>query len=154
PTFAEMAYNPIGPGLNFGLNAATSRAVEVGVKWLITPKQRLNAAIFHIDTDQEIVVDTATGGRTTYKNAGTTRRKGAELMSDAELPWNLRAHVALTSLDAEFTQGFTPGAPPLPVAPGSKLPGVPPAQAYGELAWMPGGYGGFNTAVEVQYVGK
>jgi iron complex outermembrane receptor protein len=154
PTFAEMAYNPIGPGLNFGLNAATSRAVEVGVKWLITPKQRLNAAIFHIDTDQEIVVDAATGGRTTYKNAGATRRKGAELMYDAELPWNLRAHVALTYLDAEFTQGFTTGAPPQPVAPGSKLPGVPPAQAYGELAWVPGGHGGFNTAVEVQYVGK
>ncbi|HET9046868.1 MAG TPA: TonB-dependent receptor [Casimicrobiaceae bacterium] len=154
PTFAEMAYNAVGPGLNFTLNAATSRAVEIGVKALIAEKHRLNVALFHIDTDDEIVTNTATGGRTTFKNAGNTRRKGAELLYDGELPWNLRAHVALTYLNAEFTDSFTAGAPPLPVPAGSKLPGVPPAQAYGELAWAPGGYGGFNTGVEVQYVGK
>src|SRR4030095_4350307 len=154
PTLAEMAYNAIGPGLNFTLNAATSRAVEIGAKWQINPKHRVNAALFHIDTDEEIVTNTAPAGRTPFKNAGTTRRKGAELMYDGELPWNLRAHVALTYLDAEFTQAFTTGAPPLPVAAGNKLPGVPPAQAYGSLAWTPGGYGGFNTGVEVEYVGK
>ncbi len=154
PTFAEMAYNALGPGLNLGLNAATSSAVEVGAKARITANQRLNVALFHIDTDDEIVTNTATGGRTTYKNAGTTRRKGAELLYDGLLPWNLRAHVALTYLDAVFSDTFTAGAPPLPVPAGSKLPGVPSKQAYGELAWAPGGYGGFNTGVEVQYVGK
>jgi iron complex outermembrane receptor protein len=154
PTFAEMAYNALGPGLNLTLNAATSTAYEIGAKAQLGAKHRLNIALFHIDTDDEIVINTATGGRTTYKNAGNTRRKGAELLYDGELPWNLRAHVALTYLNAEFTQGFTTGAPPLPVPPGSKLPGVPPAQAYGELAWTPGGYGGFNAAVEIQYVGK
>ncbi|HYT95781.1 MAG TPA: TonB-dependent siderophore receptor, partial [Casimicrobiaceae bacterium] len=29
-----------------------------------------------------------------------------------------------------------------------------PQQAYGELTWTPGRWGGFNTGVEVQYVGK
>ena len=33
PTFAEIAYRPGGTGLNFGLQPATSRAVEVGVKY-------------------------------------------------------------------------------------------------------------------------
>ena len=27
-------------------------------------------------------------------------------------------------------------------------------QAYAELAWVPGGWGGFNAGVEVQHVGK
>jgi iron complex outermembrane recepter protein len=154
PTFAEMAYNPAGAGLNFGLNAATSRAYEVGIKAVLLRKQRLNAAVFHIDTDDEIVINTATGGRTTFKNAGKTRRNGAELVWDGELPWGLRPHVALTWLRAEFAGAFTTGSPPLPVTPGAKLPGVPSKQAYGELAWVPGGFGGFNAGVELQYVDK
>ena len=154
PTFAEMAYNPTGTGLNLALNPATSRAVEVGIKTVIAQKHRINAALFHIDTDDEIVTDTATGGRTTFKNASKTRRNGAELLWDGELPANLRAHVALTYLRAVFVDSFTTGLPPLPVASGNKLPGVPPQQAYGELTWTPGRWGGFNTGVEVQYVGK
>ena len=154
PTFAEMAYNPTGTGLNLALNPATSRAVEVGIKTVIAQKHRINAALFHIDTDDEIVTDTATGGRTTFKNASKTRRNGAELLWDGELPANLHAHVALTYLRAVFVDSFTTGLPPLPVASGNKLPGVPPQQAYGELTWTPGRWGGFNTGVEVQYVGK
>jgi len=155
PTFAEMAYNAVGPGLNFGLDPATSTAYEVGTKLVFGGgRHRLNAALFYIDTDNEIVTDTSTGGRTTFKNAGATRRRGAELLYDGELPWDLRAHVALTYLDAEFTQPFTAGAPPLPVAPGNKLPGVPPAQAYGELAWSPPNAAGFSAGAEIQYVGK
>ncbi|MEP7275382.1 MAG: TonB-dependent receptor, partial [Betaproteobacteria bacterium] len=154
PTFAEMAYRAVGPGLNFSLNAATSRVVEIGAKALIDGKHRLNVAVFHADTDDEIVINSATGGRTTFKNAGNTRRRGAELLYDGELPWGLRAHAALTYLDAKFTQGFTAGTPPLPVDAGARLPGVPSQQAYGELAWTPRGYGGFSAAAEVQYVGK
>jgi iron complex outermembrane receptor protein len=154
PTFAEMAYNPIGTGLNFGLDPAKSRAYELGVKAVLAKKHRINVALFHVDTDEEIVTDTSTGGRTTFKNAGHTRRNGAEAVWDGELPWGLRAHVALTWLRAEFTDAFTTGAPPLPVPSGNRLPGVPSRQAYGELVWVPGGYGGFNAGVEVQYVDK
>jgi len=154
PTFAEMAYNPVGPGLNFGLNPATSQAVEVGLKAIFAGTQRINFAAFHINTEDEIVTDTATGGRNTFKNAGNTRRTGAEFLWDGELPWRLHGHVALTYIKAIFTDSFTSGAPPLPVIEGNRLPGVPPTQAYGELTWVPGGWGGFNTALEVQYVGK
>jgi iron complex outermembrane receptor protein len=154
PTLAEMAYNTVGPGLNFSLNPATSQVYEIGLKTIIASSQRLNLAGFYIDTEDEIVVDTAALGRNTFKNAGSTRRVGAELLWDGELPWGLHGHVALTWIRAEFTESFLSGAPPLPVQSGNRLPGVPPQQAYGELKWAPGGYGGFNTAVEVQYVGK
>ena len=154
PTFAEIAYVPIGTGLNFALNPATSSAYEIGLKTVFARSQRINVALFHIDTEDEIVTDTAIGGRTTYKNVGKTRRNGAEALWDGDLPWGLHGHVALTYLNARFAQGFTSGTPPQLVQSGNRLPGVPPAQAYGELTWVPGGYGGFNTGVEVQYVGK
>ena len=154
PTFAELAYRQGGTGLNFALAPATSRAYEVGVKWLPSPKHRINAAAFAIDTDNEIVVDAATGGRTTFKNAGKTRRRGAELAWDSDFGSGLTAHANYTYIKAEFADSFTSGAPPVATPAGTKLPGVPAQQAYGELVWTPGGYGGFNAALEVQYVGK
>ena len=154
PTFAEMAYRPIGPGLNLDLNPATSNSVELGLKWLPTPRQRVNVAIFNADTKQEIVVDTATGGRTTYRNASNTRRRGFEAEWDGDLGAGVTAHVNYSWLLAEFGESYVSGLPPVVVPAGAKLPGVPPQQAYGILNWTPGGYYGFNAAIEVQYVGR
>lgn len=154
PTFAELAYRPGGPGLNFALVPAQSRAFEVGAKLRAAPAHRVNVALFRTDTDDEIVTDTATGGRTTFKNVGETRRYGAELVWDAMLPWNLRGHLALTWIRAEFSDSFASGTPAQIVPSGNRLPGVPERQAYGELAWAPGGFGGFAVAAELLHVGK
>ena len=53
---------------------------------------------------------------------------------------------------AEFVDEFTTGSVVVPA--GARLPAVPSKQAYGELAWVPGGFYGLDTAVEVQYVDK
>ena len=50
----------------------------------------------------------------------------AEFLGDGALPADLHAHVALTWLRATFLDAFATGAPPLPVAAGNRLPGVPP----------------------------
>ena len=47
-------------------------------------------ALFCVDTTDEIVIDTATGGRTTYKNAGKTRRRGVEAEWEGDLGDGLR----------------------------------------------------------------
>jgi len=154
PTFAELAYRPVGPGLNLALDPATSSSVELGVKWLPSPRQRINVAIFAADTSQEIVVDTATGGRTTYRNASNTRRRGIEAEWDGDLGAGFTAHVNYSWLKAEFEEGFLSGLPPVAVPAGARLPGVPPQQAYGVLNWTPGGFYGFSAAAEVQYVGR
>ncbi|HXN16405.1 MAG TPA: TonB-dependent receptor, partial [Usitatibacter sp.] len=62
PTFAEFAYRPGGPGLNLALNAARSRASEVGLKALIASRHRVNVALFATNTEDEIVVSSASGG--------------------------------------------------------------------------------------------
>jgi iron complex outermembrane receptor protein len=154
PTFAELAYRPVGAGLNLALDPATSTSVEVGLKWLPTPAQRVNLALFAADTDQEIVVDTATGGRTTYRNAGKTRRRGFEAVWDADLGQGFTAHANYSYLEATFVDSFPTGLPPVVVPAGARLPGVPPQQAYGVITWTPGGFYGFSAAAEVQYVGR
>jgi iron complex outermembrane receptor protein len=152
PTFAELAYRSGGTGLNFALQPATSRATEVGIKFRVGDRHRLNVAVFNVNTSNEIVTDTASGGRTTFKNAGKTRRRGAEASWDGRYRYGLQTHVALTWLRAEFVDAFTSGVSAVDA--GARLPAVPSKQAYAELAWVPGHWSGLDAALEAQYVDK
>jgi iron complex outermembrane receptor protein len=154
PTLIEIAYRSDGPGLNFNLDPSTSRAFEVGVKSEFAKGQRVDVALFEADTANEIVIDAATGGRTTYKNGGDTRRRGAELEYDGRFAGGVRAHVALTYLDARFTDAITTGSPPIVLPAGNTLPGVPNYTAYGELAWTPPSLPWLEVAGELQASGK
>src|SRR5439155_1121005 len=78
PSFIELAYRTVGTGLNFDLRPAVSRSAEAGIKAYVLGGQKVNLAVFSTKTSDEIVIDTATGGRTTYKNASKTRRRGVE----------------------------------------------------------------------------
>ncbi len=101
PTFAELAYqNNNVPGLNFALQPSTSVNTELGAKTLLPGGQRLTFAVFHIDTKNEIVVDTATGGRNTFKNASRTTRNGAELSWSARMLETLDLLAALSYVGA------------------------------------------------------
>ena len=149
PTFAELAYKPGGgTGLNFALEPARSRSEEVGVKTLIGTNLRLNAALYDVETSDEIVVDSSSGGRTTYKNAGRTRRRGIEVGADASLPHGFDASLAWTVLNTEVLESYTSTSGT--VSAGNALPGVPRATLYGELRWrhVPSG---FNALLEVQH---
>ena len=153
PTFAELAYRPSGTGLNLDLRASTSRAIEIGAKARFAA-HRLNVAAFAIKTAEEIVIDAATGGRTTFRNAGSTRRRGFELAWDGDFARGLTAHVALTVLRAEFADAFATGLPPVTIAAGSRLPGVPARTAYAEVAWTPPTAKWLSLALEAQHVGR
>jgi iron complex outermembrane receptor protein len=121
PTFAELAYKPSGPGLNFNLNPATSTAYELGLKWLPDPSQRNKLAIFTAQTKQEIVVNTATGGRTTYANAGRTERRGVEA-GRILTGYGVTAHVNAWLLAQ--CRSLHDGHPAGVVPAGAKLPGA------------------------------
>jgi iron complex outermembrane receptor protein len=133
PTFAEMAYRAGGTGLNFALNPATSKAAEIGVKAIVARRHRINIAAFAVDTNDEIVTDTASGGRTTFKNASSTRRRGIEGAWDAQWSYGLSSRLAYTWLRATFDESFRTGAEIVPG--GARLPGVPATYGYAELAW-------------------
>jgi len=154
PTFIELAYRPVGSGLNFALQPAVSNSGEVGLKALIGRDQRLNLAAFDIRTSDEIVINTATGGRTTYKNAAKTERKGVEAAWQGNLGAGFAGYASYTYLSAKFTDATTTGVPPQIVPAGARLPGVPASSAYGELSWTYPQWAGFNAALEVQYAGQ
>lgn len=146
PTYAELAYRGGGAtGLNFELRPSTSRHLEAGLRgrhagggWRITA--------FAIRSEDEIVVDSAAGGRTVYRNADATRRHGLEASADAALTPTWSARVAATWLRARFDAGFT--TPAGPVAAGSRLPGVPEATLFAELDWAPAP--AWSAALELQ----
>jgi len=154
PTFIELAYRNAGTGLNFALQPAISRSTEVGIKAYFAGAQRINLAAFSTHTTNEIIIDAATGGRTTYKNAGRTRRRGVEAQWEGALGHGLSAYAAYTYLSARFAEDTTTGTPPLLVPAGSRLPAVPAASAYAEIAWTRPDWSGFSVALEAQYADK
>ncbi len=146
PTFVELAYRNSGSGLNFALKPSRSLTKEVGVKGRVAEDQRVALAYFDTETEDEIVIDTNVGGRSTFKNASRTRRTGWEASWIATLPANFDALVAWTLLNARYIDSFTSGGT---VAAGNKLPGVPGSTLYGELRWRYPAVG-FSTAFEAR----
>lgn len=134
PTFTELAYRPGGQtGLNFDLQASRAKHFELGAKYKLGSAHRLDLALFKIDTENEITVDSNSGGRSTFRNAGRTQRSGLEFAYSGRLAAGLSAHFAMTAMRAEFRDGFASAAGT--VNAGNSLPGVPNRSAYGELVW-------------------
>ena len=161
PTTAELAYRPDGSsGLNFALQPAISDQVEIGAKMMLGESTRLNLAAFGIRTSGEIVIARSTGGRSSFQNAGETSRRGAELMLESTLGSGLSTHVALTWLNARFDEAFrscaplasfcnpVTGANTAVVPAGNRVPGVPNASLFADLAYRDPSVG-FNGAIEV-----
>lgn len=147
PTLNELFYSGTGGGFNFGLQPAKSTHLEVGIKSKLDERTRINAAIFQVRTTDEVVVDSSGGGRTSYRNASKTLRQGVEVSLDSSWRYGLSTRVALTSLRAIYDQSY--GA----VLEGSRLPGVPRANAYAEVAWKDSG-DRFGAALEAIASGK
>jgi iron complex outermembrane receptor protein len=138
PTFSELAYRTDGgSGLNFGLRAARSDNVEVGSKLRWDNGSTLDIALFQAGTRDELAVASSDGGRTTYRNAGRARRRGAELDLHLALAPRWRLDVAYTFLDARFAR--------------TRLPGVPRSALNAALDW--GGARGWHAGVDLSAIG-
>ena len=151
PTFSELAYTQSSvssAGLNLGLKPARTNSSEIGVKLRLPQDTDMNVALFHAITRNEIVVDTSSGGRSTYTNAGRVRRQGVEISADHAFTPMLRAQLAYTYLDATVRTRYSTSAST--VSAGSRLPGVPESQAYLGLRW--GGEAGLHAGIDGQYL--
>lgn len=148
PTFNELAYRPDGtPGLNGALRPSRSRNLELGVKGRsprdATLRSEWTVALFQTDTQDEIVTQTNQFGRSTFQNAGATRRRGLELGWNAAMGRGWKFQAAHTWLDARYREAFTtcagtPCATPTLVIPaGNRIPGTARAFSAAEVAWEP-----------------
>lgn len=144
PTLNELAYRPNGmPGLNFALRPDHSINFELGAKGRDGRFGEWNAAVFVIDTQEEIVTQTNTAGHATYQNAGATRRDGFELAWARPLAGAWRARLAYTFLDAYYREAYltclsTPcAAPNRLVAAGDRIPAIVRSSLYAALERAP-----------------
>lgn len=156
PTFTELAYCSLDgsvSGPNLSLLSARSTHAEIGLKTRLVEGHRLDAALFHIDTTDEIVVASSSGGRTLYTNAGKTRRSGLEPSYAAQWSPEWRSLLALSTLKAELAEAFTSSSGAQVVA-GSRIPGIADRSLFGELVWQPRGWVGFTGAPELVHSGS
>ena len=153
PTFTEIAYTQGGSGPNLNLRAAKSTHVEMGLKTRPGEGQRLDVALFHISTRDEIVVATSEFGRNIFTNAGKTSRSGIEVAHSAEWTPEWHTHLALSTLNAKFTQAFASASGAI-VAAGNRIPGTVERSLFAELAWKPRAVPGMTAALELVHQGS
>ena len=163
PSPNEIAYRANGAtGLNFDLRPAKSRNVEAGMKWR-TPvgeptRVEWSAAVFQTATQDEIVSQTNLGGRSTFQNAGATRRRGLELAASLKLPDHWLIELSGTALDARYRDGFAScnaspcAVPNTLVQAGNRIPGVARTAFAAELGWRPAT--GLRGGAELRYLSQ
>lgn len=133
PTINELSYRSDNQsGLNFGLKPSTNDTVEIGSKTRIG-NGLFTAALFQTNTDNEIVVDSSSGGRTSYKNAGKTRRQGMELGLDQQFGESWRLKAAWTWLDATYRTNVCDDAR----CNGNRIPGIARNMGYASFGYQP-----------------
>ncbi len=160
PTLNEVAYRSGGvSGFNTELNAARSTSAELGLRGR-ADKLRWSATAFDIRTDDEIVVQNNTGGRTTFQNAGRTLRQGLELSGE----WRtgpVTLTTAYTWMRANYqdafltctTAGCPNATPQVQVPQGNQIPGLPKQQLFAQAAWDTG-WAGSRVTLEARHVGR
>jgi iron complex outermembrane receptor protein len=160
PTLNEVAYRSGGvSGFNTELNAARSTSAELGLRGR-ADKLRWSATAFDIRTDDEIVVQNNTGGRTTFQNAGRTLRQGLELAGE----WRtgpVTLTTAYTWMRANYqdafltctTAGCPNATPQVQVPQGNQIPGLPKQQLFAQAAWDTG-WAGSRVTLEARHVGR
>jgi iron complex outermembrane receptor protein len=145
PTLNELSYRADGQsGLNFALLPALSDNVEAGAKWQ-TAAGLLTVAVFRSQTQNEIVPAASSGGRTSYRNAGRTRRDGVELAWSTQFARHARVQLAYSWLDARYLDSVADA-----IRAGNRIPGTARQSAYATLAWEP--QTGWQAGLEGRYL--
>lgn len=127
PTLTEMAYTNGDKGFNNSLNASDNRQRQWGVDYQNTGL-KLGVTAFAISSRNELVVDQSVNGRTTYRNAAGTERRGVEFNGLWQITQTLEARLAITSLDATYDGGQYDSL---------QLPGVARLNQYAQINWSP-----------------
>ncbi|CBJ45762.1 TonB-dependent receptor PqqU [Erwinia amylovora] len=151
PTINELSYRSVNgsiTGLNLGLKPASSDNIELGSKTRIG-YGLLTAALFQTDSDNELVADDNENGRSVYKNAGETRRRGLELGFDQQFASDWRVKLAWTLLDARY-RNETCNVKRICTPAGHRLPGIARNMAYASLQYAP--ESGWHAGADIRYM--
>jgi iron complex outermembrane recepter protein len=105
PTLNELSNNPDGKGgFNPNIAPQQARSAEFGTKGKLKNGIRFDLALFNIETENDVVPYQITGqtGKTFYRNAGKTSRKGIEIGLNYEIIPGLTAYYTQTFSDFKY----------------------------------------------------
>ncbi len=150
PTFNEISYRSdnngaASTGLNFELKPSVNNTYELGAKTQIADGL-LTAAVFQTTTQDEIVTAQNSNGRSSYKNAGRTKRNGFETSWNGTIKNDLKANMAYTYINATYRDSS--GS----FINGNYLPGVAKQSAYAGIEWAPAQ--GWQAGADINYLDK
>ena len=152
PTFTEMSY-PANTAENrsFSLKAAESETYEIGLK-SANILGDFTVAIFHTQTENDIVSAENDNGRSTFRNADKTLREGVELSWSKNLWRDLTAQASYSYIDATFDAEIPAIGTVTAIAAGNYIPGIAKNQAFLSLGWKP--ENGLHAGLDVRYSDK
>ncbi|MDZ7900135.1 MAG: TonB-dependent receptor [Arcicella sp.] len=136
PSLNELSNNPVGTGgFNPDLNPQKSRNYELGYKGILGKKFRVDASVFYIEVEDEIVPYQLAGqvGRNYFRNAGLSERKGLELGLTYKIFNGLTTYFNYTYSDFRYKSYQTTAGK----FDGNTLPGIPKHNIYGEIRYFP-----------------
>ena len=137
PTFIEAAFNTTAANAtpNLSLKPSKSENFEIGAKTFLSDNTQANLTLFHIKTNDEIVTNQTLAGRSTFANANSTKRTGAEFSLDSDFDYGISTFFSYSLLNAKFDSDFTPTGGTI-IQSGNRIPGTYRSQIYGEIAWQ------------------
>jgi len=133
PTTTELGNQADGSaGLNRDLKPQYSTTYEAGAKGLALTRLQYDVALFSTNVRDELIPFDIGSGRTAFRNAGRTRRRGAEASLATEAG-PLAFTTAYTYSHFRFAD-FTTGTPATQLA-GKTIPGIPEQQLQASVTW-------------------
>jgi iron complex outermembrane recepter protein len=158
PTLNELSNNPDNSGgFNPKLEPQAAKSFEIGTKGKFFPKNEENTegatfdiAVFNIETENDLVPYQIAGqtGKTYYRNAGKTVRKGLEIGVSYPVSTHLTIYYTHTFSDFRYktysvnTTNFD----------GKTLPAIPQSNAQIELRYAQAD--GFFASVQTRFISK
>ena len=131
PTFTEIKDAAGGVGFSRDLEPQRARNLEFGLRDETRSNLKLNAALFRVETRDEIIIVASDDGLNLFDNAGRTRRDGLELGAEYAFSDRLSFSAAYTWSRFRFSE-FQDAANRFD---GNRLPGLPEHALFAEIAW-------------------
>ena len=133
PTTTELGNKPdSSAGFNPILQPQYSTTVETGFKGLALARVQYDVALYSTSVRDELIGFDIGNGRQAFRNAGRTRRRGAELSLGTEYG-PVAFTTAYTYSRFRFVN-FATGTPPAQMA-GKTIPGIPEHQIQTSTTW-------------------
>lgn len=148
PTFTEIKDAAGGVGFSRDLEPQLARNLELGLRDQSISNLDLNAALFRVETRDEIIIVASEDGLNIFDNAGRTRRDGLELGAQYRFGEAWSFSTAYTWSRFRYTE-FRDA---LNRFDGNRLPGLPEHTLFAELAWR--GQGGWFVIADTLLVGE